>query len=177
MASSCYNSSTLTLVPLLRTSFNTILHFSNYLAYLPNAPQYSRWIHQRGHSSPRSPSSTIYPGQTALPVPGPSIAPANNDPNWEYAPTTNPTTNLIANRLTSSTCSQSKPYWSNNTNKQLAKILSQLANILNSNQTSRPNTNTRETKAYIPNTLSNTEPNKLNNFLFQCCLYFYTNPV
>jgi len=59
----------------------------------------------------------------------------------------------------------------------LADVLGQLANTLNTNQTPGPNTNARETKAYIPNTFSGTEPNKLNNFLFQCCLYFRANPV
>jgi len=113
-----------------------------------------------------------------LPVPGPSIVPADNDPNWEDAPTTNPTTNTItANRLTSSTHSQSKLYWSDDTNEQLAKVLGQLANTLNSNQTPSPNTNTRGTKAHIPDTFSSTELDKLNNFLFQCYLYFHTNLV
>ena len=46
---------------------------------------------------------------------------------------------------------------------------------LNSNQTSGPNTNTRETKACISDTFSGTKPNKLNNFLFQYCLYFHAN--
>ena len=57
MASSHCNSSTP--VPLLRIPFNTISGFSDQMAYLLNALQYSRWIHQRGRSSPRSPSSTI----------------------------------------------------------------------------------------------------------------------
>jgi len=57
----------------------------------------------------------------------------------------------------------------------LADVLSQLANTLNTNQTHSPNTNSRETKAYIYNIFSNTEPDKLNNFLFQYCLYFYAN--
>ena len=65
--------------------------------------------------------------------------------------------------------------WSDNTNEQLAEVLGQLANTLNSNQTSGPNTNIRGTKAHIPDTFSSTEPDKLNNFLFQCYLYFYTN--
>ena len=101
----------------------------------------------------------------------------NNNPNWEDAPTTNPNTNLTANRPTSSTCSWSKPCQSENTNEQLAKVLGRLANTLNTNQTSRPNTSLRRTKACIPNTFSNTEPNKLNNFLFQCRLYFHANPA
>jgi len=137
MASSCCNSSTLTLVPPLGIPFNTISHFSDYLAYLPNAPQYSKQIHQRDYSSLRSLSSTVYLSQTALPVPGPSIISADNDPNWEDAPTTNPTTNLTANKLTSSTHSRSKPCQSENTNKQLTDILGQLTNTLNSNQTPR----------------------------------------
>jgi len=166
MAFSCHNSSTSTLVPLLGTSFNTISHFSDHLAYLPNALQHSRQIHQRGHSSLRSSSSTIYFGWTALSVPGPSIVPADNNPNWEDAPTTNPITNLTANRSTSSTHSWSKLYQSNNTNEQLADILSWLANTLNANQTSRSNTNSRETKACIFDTFSSTRPDKLNNFLF-----------
>ena len=112
-----------------------------------------------------------------MPIPGPSIVPADNDPNWEDAPTTNPNTNLTANKPTSSTHSWSKPRQSKNTNEQLAEVLSRLANTLNTNQTPRPNTNSRETKAYIPNTFSGTEPNKLNNFLFQCRLYFHANPV
>ena len=109
-------------------------------------------------------------------VSGPSIIPADNDPNWEDAPA-NPTTNNIANRPTFSTRSWSKPYWSDNTNKQLADILGRLANTLNSNQTSSPNTNSRGTKAHIPNTFSGIKPNKLNNFLFQYCLYFHANPA
>jgi len=52
-----------------------------------------------------------------LPVSGPSIILADNDPNWEDAPTTNPITNLTANRPTFSTHSRSKPQWSNNTNE------------------------------------------------------------
>jgi len=86
---------------------------------------------------------------------------------------------LAANTPTSSTCSQSKPHQSDNTNtnEQLAKVLSQLANTLNANQTPGPNTNSRGTKAHIPDTFSSTEPDKLNNFLFQCRLYFYANPA
>ena len=149
------------------------------MAYLPNVPWHSRWIHQWGRSSPRSPSSTIQPAQTVLPVPGPSIIPADNDPNWEDAHTTNPITNLAANRPTSSTRSWSKPCQSDNTNtnEQLAKVLSRLANTLNTNQTPGPNTNSRGTKARIPDTFSDTESNKLNNFLFQCRLYFRANPA
>ena len=173
MASSHHNSSTL--VPLLGTPFNMILRFSDQMAYLPNAPRCSRQIHQRGRSSLRSSSSLIQSGQTVLPVHGPSIIPADNDPNWEDAPTTNPNTNLTANRPTSSTCLWSKLHWSNNTNEQLAEVLGRLANTLNANQTPRPNTNSRGTKAHIPNTFSSTEPNKLNNFLFQCRLYFHAN--
>ena len=173
MASSCCNSSTPVLP--LGTLFNTISHFSDQMAYLPNVPQCLRQIHQRGHLSPRSPSSTIQPGWTVLPVPGPSIVLVDNNPNWENTPT-NPITNTItANRPISSTCSRSKPCQSKNTNEQLADVLGWLANTLNSNQTSRLNTNTRGTKAHIPNTFSSTEPDKLNNFLFQCCLYFYAN--
>ena len=125
--------------------------------------------------STRSPSSTIQPGQTVSLVSGPSIVPVDNDSNWEDAPTTNSITNLTVNRPTSSTRSWSKPYRSNNTNKQLAKVLSWLANTLNANQTPRPNTNSRGTKARIPDTFSGTKPDKLNNFLFQCRLYFHTN--
>jgi len=152
-------------VPLLGTPFNTILCFSDQMVYLPNAPWRSRRIHQRGHLSLRSPASTIQPGWTVLPVPSPSIVPADNDPNWEDAPT-NPITNNTANRSTSSTRSQSKLHWSNNTNKQLAEVLSWLTNTLNPNQTPSPNTNTRGTKAHIPDIFSSTEPDKLNNFLF-----------
>jgi len=147
------------------------------MAYLPNAPWRSRQIYQWGHSSPRSPSSTIQPARTVLPVSGPSIVPVDNDPNWEDASTTNLNTNLTANRPTSSTRSQSKPYRSdnNNTNEQLAEVLGWLANTLNTNQTPGPNTNSRGTKARIPDTFSSTELNKLNNFLFQCRLYFCAN--
>ena len=59
----------------------------------------------------------------------------------------------------------------------MAEVLGRLANTLNSNQTPRPNTNSRETKAHIPDTFSNTEPDKLNNFLFQYRLYFHANPA
>ena len=147
------------------------------MAYLPNAPRYLKRIHQRGCSSLRSPSNTIQPGQTVLPAPGLSIVPVDNNPNLEDAPATNPSTNNnIANRPTSSTHSWSKPRWSDNTNEQLAEVLSQLANTLNSNQTPGSNTNTRGTKACIPNILG-TKPDKLNNFLFQCYLYFHANPA
>ena len=109
MAFSHCNSLTSTLVLLLGTSFNTISYFSDYLAYLPNAPQQSRQIHQKGCLSLRFLLSIIYPGQTVLPVPGLSIVPVDNDSNWEDA-FANPTTNLTANRPTSSTHSWSKPY-------------------------------------------------------------------
>ena len=112
-----------------------------------------------------------------MPVPGPSIVSADNNPNWEDALANPITNNNIANRLISSTCSQSKPHQSDNTNEQLAEVLSRLANTLNSNQTSGPNTNTRGTKACIPKTFSGIEPDKLNNFLFQCHLYFHANLV
>jgi len=49
--------------------------------------------------------------------------------------------------------------------------------MLNTNQISGPNTNSRETKAHIPNTFSSTKLDKLNNFLFQCYLYFHTNLI
>ena len=101
----------------------------------------------------------------------------DNNPNWENTSTTNPITNLISNRPASSTYSWLKLHWSNNTNKQLANVLGQLANTLNSNQTPSLNTNSRETKSYIPDTFSSFKPDKLNNFLFQYHLYFHTNPV
>jgi len=173
MASSHCNSSTP--VPPLGTPFNMISCFSEPMAYPPNTPRRSRRLHQQGHSSLRSPSSTIQPARTVSPVPGPSIIPADNDPNWEDAPANPSTNNNIANRPTSSTCSRSKPRQSDNTNKQLAEVLSQLANTLNAKQTPRPNTNSRGTKARIPDTFSGTEPDKLNNFLFQCRLYFHAN--
>ena len=59
----------------------------------------------------------------------------------------------------------------------MAEVLNRLANTLNSNQTPGPNTNSRGTKARIPDTFSGTEPDKLNNFLFQCHLYFHANTV
>jgi len=110
-------------------------------------------------------------------VSGPSIISADNNPNWEDAPTTNPIINLTANRPTSSTHSQLKLCQSNNTNKQLADILSQLTNVLNANQIPSPNTNSRGNKACISDTFSSTESNKLINFLFQYFLYFCANPV
>jgi len=175
MASSHHNSSTPVLP--LGTPFNMISCFSDQMAYPPNVPWHSKQIHQRGRLSPRFPSSTIQPGRTVSPVPGPSIIPADNDPNWEDAPTNPSTNNSITNRPTSSTHSRSKIHQSDNTNEQLAEVLGRLANTLNSNQTPGPNTNSRGTKACIPNTFSSTEPNKLNNFLFQYCLYFHTNLV
>ena len=59
----------------------------------------------------------------------------------------------------------------------MTKVLGQLANTLNSNQTPGPNTNSKGTKAHIPDTFSSTKPDKLNNFLFQCQLYFRANPA
>ena len=175
MAFSCHNSSTLVL--LLGTLFNTISYFSNQMAYPPNALQCSRRIHQRGHSSLRSLSNTIQPGQTVLSIHGPSIVSVDNSPNWEDAPANPITNNNTANRPISSTCLQSKPCWSKNTNKQLANILGWLVKILNSNQTLSSNTNTRETKSCISDIFSSTEPDKLNNFLFQYHLYFHANLV
>ena len=175
MAFSCHNSSTL--VPPLGTPFNTISCFSDQMAYLPNVPRHSRRIHQRGYLSLRSPPNTIQPGLTVSPVPGPSIVPVDNDPNWEDASANPSTNNNITNRPTSSTHSQSKPRQNDNTNEQLAEVLGWLANTLNSNQTPGPNTNSRRTKACIPDTFSGTEPDKLNNFLFQCHWYFHTNPA
>ena len=101
----------------------------------------------------------------------------DNNLNWENAPTTNPATNLTFNRLTFSTHLWLKPHQNNNTNEQLANILGWLANTLNANQTSSPNTNSRGTKAYILNIFSSTELDKLNNFLFQCHFYFCANSV
>jgi len=124
MASSRHNSSTP--VPPLGTPFNMISRFSEPMAYPPNAPWHSRRLHQQGCSSPRSSSSTIQPGWTVLPIPGPSIVPVDNDPNWEDAPTTNSNTNLTANRPTFSTHSRSKPCRSENTNEQLADLLTHL---------------------------------------------------
>ena len=46
----------------------------------------------------------------------------------------------------------------------MANILGHIANTLTVNQTSGPNSNQRETKAYISNTFSSTKSNKLNNF-------------
>jgi len=48
---------------------------------------------------------------------------------------------------------------------------------LNANQTPGLNTNSRGTKTHISNTFSSTELDKLNNFLFQCHLYFHANLV
>ena len=102
----------------------------------------------------------------------------DNNPNLEDAPTTNHITNLTANKPTSSsTCSQSKLYQSNNNNEQLANVLGWLANTLNSNQTPSPNTNSLGTKACISDIFSSTELDKLNNFLFQYHLYFCANLV
>ena len=151
-----------------------ISRFSDQIAYLPNVLQCSRRIYQRGWSSLRSPSSTIQPGWTVLPVSGLSIIPADNNPNWENA-SANPITNN--NIAISFTHSQSKYCQNENTNEQLANVLGQLANTLNFNQTPSSNTNTKRTKAHISNIFSDTESDKLNDFLFQCHLYFRTNLV
>ena len=84
---------------------------------------------------------------------------------------------MTSNRTNSATYSWSRPHYSDNTNEQLANILSQLANTLIANQTSSLNTNSRGTKAYILNNFSSTESNKLNNFLFQYYLYFCSNSI
>ena len=99
----------------------------------------------------------------------------DNDPNLKNALTTNLTTNR-PNLSHSSTHSQSKLWYSNNsTNEQLTDIFGWIVNLLNANQTPSPNSNLRETKAYIPNIFSSTKLDKLNNFLFQYCIYFYAN--
>jgi len=56
----------------------------------------------------------------------------------------------------------------------LANVLGHIVNTL-TNQTPSSNSNQRGTNAHIPNTSSNTKPDKLNNFLFQYHLYFHTN--
>ena len=112
-----------------------------------------------------------------MPVSGLSIILVDNNLNWKNAPATNLITNLTANRPISSTHSWLKLCQNNNTNKQLADVFSWLINTLNANQTPSPNNNSRETKAYIPDIFSGTEPDKLNNFLFQCYLYFHANSV
>ena len=106
-----------------------------------------------------------------MPIPGLSIVPADNNYNWKNALTTN----SAINKPNSSTYSQSKPQYSNNTNKQLHNILSCITNTLTANQTPSPNANPKGTKACISNIFSSTESEKLNNFLFQYCLYFYAN--
>jgi len=169
----------LTLVPLLKIPFNTILYFSNNFSgtYLPNTLQHSRYIYQKGQSFLKSPIYTIQFTQTVLFVSGPNIIFMDNNSNWKDAPTTNPTTNLISNRLNSSTYLWLKLCQSNNTNEQLANVLSWLRNTLNANQTLSPHTNSKRTKAYTSDTFSSTKPNKFNNFLFQYHLYFCTNPI
>jgi len=70
-----------------------------------------------------------------------------------------------------------KSQCNNNTNDQLANLLDHITNTLTANQTPSPNANSKETKAHIPNIFSSTELVRLNNFLFQCYLYFYANPA
>ena len=79
-----------------------------------------------------------------MPVSGPSIITINNNSNWKDASATNLTTNLATNKSNSTTCSWLKSYHSNNTNEQLADILSWLANTLIANQISSPNVNFKE---------------------------------
>ena len=87
------------------------------MAYLPNAPQCSRRIHQRGQLFLRSLSSTIQPSRTVLPVPSSSIILVDNNPNWEDAFTNPITNNNTVNRPISFTHLWSKPYQSENTNE------------------------------------------------------------
>ena len=68
----------------------------------------------------------VYLDWTVSPVPGLSIVPADNNPNWEDAPTTNPNTNLMSNKSISSTCLWSKHCQSDNTNEQLANLVNLL---------------------------------------------------
>ena len=86
--------------------------------------------------------------------------------------------NYPNNSYNSSTYSQLKLQCSNNMiNKQLTDIFGYITNLINTNQISSPNSNSRETKIHISNTFSSTELNKLNNFLFQYNLYFYANSM
>ena len=55
----------------------------------------------------------------------------DNDSNWKGASANPSTNNNITNRHISSTRLWSKHCRSNNTNEQLAEVLSQLANTLN----------------------------------------------
>ena len=106
-----------------------------------------------------------------MPIFGLSIISTDNNSNWKNTPATN----LATNRPNFSTCLQSKFCYSNNTNKQLADILSYIVKILIANQISGPNSNLKKTKAYILNIFDSTKFDKLNNFLFQHHFYFYIN--
>jgi len=61
----------------------------------------------------------------------------------------------------------------NPVNSQLAEALRQLSENLNRGLTPRPH----QSKACILDTFDSSNPHKLNHFLFQCRLFFHTNPL
>jgi len=86
----------------------------------------------------------------------------NNDLDWVNAPIPVPTpmfqTLLVAD------C--------NSINNQLAEALRQLSENLNRGSAPKPH----QSKARIPDTFDGSNSHKLNHFLFQCRLFFHTNP-
>ena len=86
----------------------------------------------------------------------------DDDPDWVNAPIPVPTpafqTPPVADR--------------NPINNQLAEALRQLSENLNRGSTPKP----YQSKAHIPDTFNGSDPHKLNHFLFQCRLFFHTNP-
>jgi len=58
-------------------------------------------------------------------------------------------------------------------NNQLAEALQQLSENLNRGSAPKPH----QSKAYILDTFDSSDPYKLNHFLFQCRLFFCTNPL
>ena len=86
----------------------------------------------------------------------------DNDPNWVDAPI--PVLTPVFQTPPVADC--------NPINNQLAEAFQQLLENLNRGLAPKPH----QSKAHILDTFDDSDPHKLNHFLFQCQLFFYANP-
>jgi len=112
----------------------------------------------RPRSSPPPVESLEFHGVDSSTVPH-----VDNDPDWVDAPIPVPTPVF-----------QTPPVADHSpVNSQLAEALRQLSENLNRGSAPKPH----QSKACIPDIFNGSDPYKLNHFLFQCRLFFRTNPL
>jgi len=91
-----------------------------------------------------------------------TIPHVDDDPDWVNAPIP-----------VSTPVFQTPPVAAHNpVNNQLAEALRQLSENLNRGSALKPH----QLKAHILDIFDGSNPHKLNHFLFQCQLFFHTNP-